>query len=78
MSISHTGGVKIGARALLDIYNWYGLAISLAYPSEVEGGILLHLLKSFLPADAKPGGGGGGEHPVVWWDAVPNKETRHN
>jgi hypothetical protein len=34
------GGVHIGAIALLDI-NLYGLAISLAYPSEEEGGILL-------------------------------------
>jgi len=33
-------GVYIGARALLDI-NGNGLAISLAYPSGEEGGILI-------------------------------------
>ncbi len=63
MSISHTGGVEISARAMLDILLiWF--AISLAYTSEVEGGILMYLLKSFLPAVATPRGGGG-EHPVV-------------
>ncbi len=32
-------GVHFGARTLFDI-NWYGLAISLSYPSGEEGGIL--------------------------------------
>jgi hypothetical protein len=43
-------------------YNWFGLAISLAYPSEDEGRILL--FKLFLPAIKAPREGGRGQHPV--------------
>ncbi len=45
---------------------WYGLAVSLAYPSGGEGGNF-HRSKWFLPAFPTQGGGGGGVkgwHPV--------------
>ncbi len=57
-ALSFIGGVHIGARVLLDI-NWYSLAISLAYRSEEEGGILLvQMISTRLRCAYRKGGGG--------------------
>ncbi len=37
LSLQCIGGAHIGSRAMLDINFIYGLAISLAFPSEEEG-----------------------------------------
>jgi hypothetical protein len=56
--LSFIGGVYIGARALLEINLIYCiLAISLAYPSGEEWG-LLHVQMIYLPSRLEEGGRG--------------------
>ncbi len=58
-ALSFIVGIHIGARAL-HVLNFYGLAISLAYPSGEEGGNLLVQKISTCRHEE----GGGGRHPV--------------
>ncbi len=55
------GGLPIGARVCYcrhTLYNWYGLAISLGYSSEEEGGIsLVQMISTCLRGAHRKGGG---------------------